>query len=77
QVSGGLPPLHETTIRIGHMGSLNELEVLATVGGVELALHEVGAPLALGAGLQAAQEWFAQPADEAAQGTAAGMANGG
>lgn len=63
QVSGGIPPLDTSTLRIGHMGSLNELEVLATVGGLELALARTGVPVTLGAGLRAAQEWFARPAE--------------
>lgn len=60
QIASGIPPLHETSIRIGHLGSLNELEVLATIGGLEQALRRSGAPVRLGAGLQAAQEWFAE-----------------
>lgn len=62
EISGGIPPLDTSTIRIGHMGSLNELEVLATIGGVEQALAAAGVPLVLGAGLGAAQTWFARPA---------------
>ncbi|MFZ0217712.1 MAG: aminotransferase class V-fold PLP-dependent enzyme [Candidatus Dormiibacterota bacterium] len=59
EVGGGIAPLHETSIRIAHMGALGELEVLATIGGVELALLECGAPIAPGAGLRAAEAWFA------------------
>ncbi len=61
QVAGGIPPLETSTIRIGHMGSLNELEVLATIGGLEQALAAVDAPVTPGAGLSAAQEWFVRP----------------
>ncbi len=63
QISGGIPPLDASTIRIGHMGSLNELEVLATIGGLEQALDAAGAPLVLGAGLSAAQTLFARSAE--------------
>lgn len=62
EVAGGIPPLDGSTIRIGHMGSLNELEVLGTIGGLEQALAAVGAPVTPGAGLSAAQEWFVRPA---------------
>lgn len=63
QIAGGIQPLDTSTIRIGHMGSLNELEVLATVGGLEQALTAAGVPLVLGAGLGAAQGWLARPAE--------------
>ncbi|MBO0702779.1 MAG: aminotransferase class V-fold PLP-dependent enzyme, partial [Candidatus Dormibacteraeota bacterium] len=61
ELAGGIPPLDSSTIRIGHMGSLNELEVLATVGGLEQALCAVGVPVAPGAALSAAQEWLSRP----------------
>ena len=54
----GLGRLNDKAFRIGHLGSLNELEVLATLGGVEMALHEVGVPIQLGAGVAAAQRRF-------------------
>jgi len=37
---------------------LNELEVLATLGGVEMALRECGVAVSAGAGAAAAQEQF-------------------
>jgi len=43
---------------IGHLGALNELEVLGTLGGVEMALVEAGVPIELGAGVAAAQRSF-------------------
>ena len=63
EISGGIQPLDTSTVRIGHMGSLNELEILATIGGLEQALAATGVPLVLGAGLGAAQTWFARPAE--------------
>jgi alanine-glyoxylate transaminase / serine-glyoxylate transaminase / serine-pyruvate transaminase len=63
EVAGGIPPLDGSTIRIGHMGSLNELEVLGMIGGLEQALAAVDAPVTPGAGLSAAQEWFVRPAE--------------
>jgi alanine-glyoxylate transaminase/serine-glyoxylate transaminase/serine-pyruvate transaminase len=55
----GLGQLRGIVFRIGHLGSLNELEVLATLAGTELALHYSGQPVALGAGVAAAQRFFA------------------
>ncbi|MBO0708143.1 MAG: aminotransferase class V-fold PLP-dependent enzyme [Candidatus Dormibacteraeota bacterium] len=66
-IAGGIPPLDTSTIRIGHMGSLNELEVLATIGGLEQALSAAGVPLLPGAALTAAQGWFALPAQLASR----------
>jgi alanine-glyoxylate transaminase/serine-glyoxylate transaminase/serine-pyruvate transaminase len=45
--------------RIGHLGSLNELEVLATLAGTELALLYSGQTIELGVGVAAAQRFFA------------------
>jgi len=54
----GLGKLRGRVFRIGHLGALNELEVLATLGGVEMALRETGHAVALGSGVAAAQELF-------------------
>ena len=56
----GLGKLKGRVFRIGHLGALNELEVLATLAGVELALRAVGVPVALGSGVTACQEHFAR-----------------
>jgi len=55
----GLGQLRGTVFRIGHLGSLNELEVLATLAGTELALLYSGRPIELGVGVAAAQRFFA------------------
>ena len=54
----GLGKLKGRAFRIGHLGSLNELEVLATVAGVELALYGAGVAIGLGAGVAACQRLF-------------------
>jgi alanine-glyoxylate transaminase/serine-glyoxylate transaminase/serine-pyruvate transaminase len=54
----GLGRIRGKAFRIGHLGSLNELEVLGTLGGVELALAEAGIPIELGSGVAAAQRSF-------------------
>ena len=64
----GLARIKGRVFRIGHLGALNELEVLATLGGVEMALVEAGVPVQLGAGVAAAQRTFvgeARPASAA------------
>lgn len=58
----GLGKLKGRVFRIGHLGSLNELEVLATLAGTELALTYAGSPVELGAGVAAAQRYFAENA---------------
>ena len=55
----GLGQLRGRVFRIGHLGSLNELEVLATLAGTELALHYSGQTIELGVGVAAAQRLFA------------------
>ena len=54
----GLGRMRGKVFRIGHLGALNELEVLGTLGGVEMALAEAGVPIELGAGVAAAQRSF-------------------
>jgi alanine-glyoxylate transaminase/serine-glyoxylate transaminase/serine-pyruvate transaminase len=56
----GLGQLRGRVFRIGHLGSLNELEVLATLAGTELALKFSGQQIELGAGVAAAQRYFAE-----------------
>src|SRR2546428_2791783 len=55
----GLGQLRGRVFRIGHLGSLNELEVLATLAGTELALFYSGHTIELGIGVAAAQRFFA------------------
>lgn len=55
----GLGRLKRRVFRIGHLGALNELEVIATLGGVELALHRAGLPVPFGSGVAAAEEFLA------------------
>ncbi|MBI4083331.1 MAG: aminotransferase class V-fold PLP-dependent enzyme [Candidatus Lambdaproteobacteria bacterium] len=57
-LGNGLGPLSGKVFRIGHLGQLNELEVLATLGGVEMALRQLKHPVPLGSGVAAAQGWF-------------------
>jgi alanine-glyoxylate transaminase/serine-glyoxylate transaminase/serine-pyruvate transaminase len=55
-LGAGLGQLKGRAFRIGHLGALGDLEVLATVGGTEMALRMAGVQVPLGAGLVAAQD---------------------
>jgi alanine-glyoxylate transaminase/serine-glyoxylate transaminase/serine-pyruvate transaminase len=54
----GLGDVRGTVFRIGHLGSLNELELMGGLAGVELTLKSFGADVRLGTGLAAAQEYL-------------------
>lgn len=56
-VAGGLlPDIKATYFRVGHMGSVNRSDILATVGAIESALKIGGYKMESGTGLKAAQE---------------------
>ena len=52
----GLGDVKGQVFRIGHLGSLNELELLGGLAGLEIALKRFGIPIRLGAGMAAAEE---------------------
>lgn len=54
----GLGAVKGKAFRIGHLGSLNELELLGGLAGVELTLKSFGVPIKLGAGLAAAEQYL-------------------
>jgi alanine-glyoxylate transaminase/serine-glyoxylate transaminase/serine-pyruvate transaminase len=57
-LGGGIGELSGVAFRIGHLGALNELEVLATIGGTELAFADLGVGVEPGSGLLACQRAF-------------------
>jgi alanine-glyoxylate transaminase/serine-glyoxylate transaminase/serine-pyruvate transaminase len=58
-LGGGIGELSGVAFRIGHLGALNELEVLATIGGTELTFADLGLDsVTPGSGLLAAQKTF-------------------
>jgi alanine-glyoxylate transaminase/serine-glyoxylate transaminase/serine-pyruvate transaminase len=59
-LGGGMGPFAGRAFRIGHLGSLNALEVLATIGGIELAFADLGVDIAMGSGLVEAQRSFSR-----------------
>jgi alanine-glyoxylate transaminase / serine-glyoxylate transaminase / serine-pyruvate transaminase len=58
-LGGGIGQLAGSAFRIGHLGALNELEVLAIIGGCELTFADLGMDVELGSGLLACQRAFA------------------
>jgi alanine-glyoxylate transaminase/serine-glyoxylate transaminase/serine-pyruvate transaminase len=58
----GLGDVKGKIFRIGHLGSLNELELLGALAGVEMTLTSFGVPVPLGAGLAAAETYLLQTA---------------
>ncbi|MBI3998404.1 MAG: aminotransferase class V-fold PLP-dependent enzyme [Armatimonadetes bacterium] len=54
----GLGRLKGRVFRVGHLGALNDLEVVATVAGMEMALRMAAVNVALGAGVATCQEFL-------------------
>jgi alanine-glyoxylate transaminase / serine-glyoxylate transaminase / serine-pyruvate transaminase len=57
-LGGGIGKLNGQAFRIGHLGALNELEVMATIGGIELSMADLGLGIEPGSGLLACQKSF-------------------
>jgi alanine-glyoxylate transaminase/serine-glyoxylate transaminase/serine-pyruvate transaminase len=65
-LGAGLGKLQGRVFRIGHLGWLNEVEVLGVLGGLEVALHACGLRVTPGAGPGAAAAWFIESPHPAA-----------
>jgi aspartate aminotransferase-like enzyme len=59
-IAGGQGEMKGKVFRLGHMGYVGDFDVLTALGALELVLHELGAPVDFGAGVQAAQKVFAE-----------------
>ena len=57
-IVGGHGKLKGKIFRIGHVGHVDELDVLATIGALEMVLHAMGVKVTLGAGVAAAEQVF-------------------
>lgn len=55
-IAGGQAQAKGKIFRIAHMGYIDEQDLLATIGALELVLNDLGFKVELGAGLKAAQE---------------------
>ena len=60
----GLGKVKGKLFRVGHLGSLNELEILGVLAGIEMSLKSFGVKLPLGAGLAAAETFLLETADQ-------------
>lgn len=58
----GLGEVKGKIFRIGHLGDVNELELLGALAGVEMTLTSFGIPVSLGGGLAAAETYLLQTA---------------
>lgn len=56
----GLNKVAGKVFRIGHLGHLNELQLLGALSGVEMVLKDVGYPVQLGSGVAAAAAFLAR-----------------
>lgn len=56
----GLNKVAGKVFRIGHLGHLNELQLLGALAGVEMVLKDVGYPVELGSGVAAASGYLMQ-----------------
>jgi alanine-glyoxylate transaminase/serine-glyoxylate transaminase/serine-pyruvate transaminase len=57
-LGAGLNKVAGKLFRIGHLGDLNEITLLAGLAGTELAMHDVGIKVELGSGVAAAQRYW-------------------
>ncbi|MFY0543014.1 pyridoxal-phosphate-dependent aminotransferase family protein [Brevibacillus sp. H7] len=55
-IAGGQQHLKGKIFRIGHMGYCEPLDVIQIISAIEMALHQIGVGVELGAGVKAAQE---------------------
>lgn len=60
EIARGIAALNGRALRIGHMGSINDLELIAAIAGLEMALMLAGARITPGAGVGAAQRFVVE-----------------
>ena len=63
-LGAGLSKVAGKVFRIGHLGWMNELMVMSSLAGAELAMRDVGIPFQSGAGVGAAVDYFAGAGSE-------------
>lgn len=69
-LAGGQKKLKGRIFRIGHMGWCAPFDILAVIAALETGLAELGYPVALGKGVQAAQEVYVRHVSRAHHGSA-------
>jgi aspartate aminotransferase-like enzyme len=60
KLAGGQDTLKGKIVRLGHMGYIDQFDVLAAISGMEMVLLDMGHPVEIGAGVAAAQKALAQ-----------------
>ena len=60
KLAGGQDTLKGKIVRLGHMGYIDQWDVLAALGALELVLLEMGHPIVVGAGVAAFQQAVSQ-----------------
>jgi len=60
KLANGQDSLKGKILRLGHLGYIDQFDILAGLAGVELVLADLGYPVELGKGLAAAQRVFAK-----------------
>lgn len=55
-VAGGQGKIKDSVFRIGHMGYMDDLDLVSTISALEMALVELGYPVKLGTGVAACEE---------------------
>ncbi|MDI6715757.1 MAG: alanine--glyoxylate aminotransferase family protein [Actinomycetota bacterium] len=57
-IAGGQDHLKGRIFRIGHLGYFDRFDIITTLAGIEMVLSEMGYPITLGTGMQAAEKVF-------------------
>ncbi|MCL1874268.1 MAG: alanine--glyoxylate aminotransferase family protein [Clostridiales bacterium] len=55
-VAGGMGDIKDESFRIGHLGYINDLDLIAVLAALEMVLLELGLDITLGSGVAAAQK---------------------
>lgn len=63
-LAGGQQSLYDVIFRIGHLGYVRELDLLAILAALEIILYKLGYPVELGAGVEVAQQRILQNHDQ-------------
>jgi alanine-glyoxylate transaminase/serine-glyoxylate transaminase/serine-pyruvate transaminase len=61
-LGAGLNKVAGKLFRIGHLGDMNEITLIAGIGGAEMAMHDIGITVNLGTGVAAAQQYWIETA---------------
>jgi alanine-glyoxylate transaminase/serine-glyoxylate transaminase/serine-pyruvate transaminase len=64
-LGAGLSEVAGKLYRIGHLGDLNELMLIAALAGAEMSMRDVGIDVAAGSGVAAAEEFWRKRATPA------------